>query len=117
VTDNGAELRDRGVEAALAADLAGHRLYREDVEAVLDRLAAAGRPFTADDVRAQLPDDVRERMSPALLPAVIRTASSRDEIRALGYSTSRRASRHHGVHRVWRGNLVSLDEATPPDAA
>ena len=53
----GAELRDQGVEAALAGDFAAHRMHREDVEAVLDRLAATGRPFTADDVRAQLPDD------------------------------------------------------------
>jgi hypothetical protein len=103
VTDTGAELRDRGVEAALAADLAGHRMFRQDVEAVLDRLAAAGRPFTADDVRAELSADVQQRMSAALMPAVIRTAARREEIRCVGYTVSARARRHGGVLRVWTG--------------
>lgn len=109
MTVTGTNLRDRGVDTALAADVAVHRMYREDVEAALERLARTGCRFTADGVRTKLPETVRERMSPVLLPAVFRTAARRGEIAAVGFAVSRRPHRHASVLRIWRGVA-----ATPP---
>lgn len=100
----GAELRDRGIADALAADVAPQRGLRDDLEAVLDRLIASGAVFTADDLRRRLPRDVDQRVGPALVGAVFRVAANRGAIRACGWATSERPGRHRGVHRTWIGS-------------
>lgn len=99
----GAELRDQGVADAIAADTAVHRGLRTDIEAILDTLAQSGQVFTADDIRRFLPADVRDRIPPNLLPAVVRTASMRGEIEHIGWGISIRSSRHAGPVRRWIG--------------
>lgn len=99
----GEQLRDRGVAAVLAADVAINRSYHVEVEAAIAELAASGRAFTADHVRERLPDEIREQLPVNLLPALIRTYAGREQIRHVGWATSTRASRHKGAIRWWMG--------------
>jgi len=91
--------RHEGQAAALAAATAGHRDHRDRAESALDELIAAGRPFTADDVRrlAGPLDDA----GPNLLPSVIGTAASRRLIVPAGEYRSTRRSRRASRNRVW----------------
>lgn len=72
---------------------------RDDVEEAIDRLAATGRPFTADDVRELIPPVDQ----PNLIGACFRAASTRGEIVKLGYRQSAAPSRHANPNTVWRG--------------
>ncbi|GAA3890371.1 hypothetical protein GCM10022243_64080 [Saccharothrix violaceirubra] len=94
--------RHAGHEANLAAATAAHRRYRETVETVLADLVAAGAPFTADDVRKAIPDDVAaEAHSPNVLPSVLGTWAARRVIVSCGEYRSRRRSRRASRNRVW----------------
>jgi hypothetical protein len=65
----------------------------------LERLAATGAEFTADNLVSEVgaPD------SPGAVGAVFSAAASQRLIKAVGYTTSRRLGRHGSVIRVWRG--------------
>lgn len=101
--ETGQDLRDAGTAAVLDADAAVHRNYREHIERVMDDLVDSGRPFTADDVQRELPDDVRKRMAVNLVPALFSSYSGSGRIVQTGWSTSTRSSRHTGVQRCWVG--------------
>lgn len=107
----GAQLRDAGVDAVLAADEAVHRGHREAIEAALDGLAASGAEFTADDLQLALDEDTRRLAPPNLISAVIAVASRHSRIVHVGYGTSTRPARHRGVLRKWIG------ATSPPHAA
>lgn len=93
----GVRSRDAGTEAAWAA---ASLSFRDALEHALARVVAAGRPFTADDVR----DLVNE---PALsgswnaLGALLLAAARRGEIRPADYTRSRRVSNQARVVRLW----------------
>lgn len=103
-------------EAALAAGTAAHRSWAGACLTAIDSLAAQGRPFTAEDVRAlalldwhqpgQLDIDGKtpsERPSHNVLPAAIHTAAQQKLIRPIGYRQATRPARRGGVLRIWTG--------------
>ncbi|MGH3859186.1 hypothetical protein [Actinokineospora sp.] len=94
--------RHAGQEANLAAASAVHRRYRDAVEAVLADLVESGRPFTADDVRRGVPDEVEaEAHSPNVLPSVLGIWAARRVIVPCGEYRSRRRPRRASRNRVW----------------
>lgn len=100
---SGAELRDRGISAVLAADTAAHRGFRPDVERVIDALIASGTEFSADTVWDRLPADVQERISPNVVSAVFRIRSNQGAIRSVGVAKSTRPRRRCGIQLTWVG--------------
>lgn len=110
----GEQLRDEGVTAALDADRAPHRDLRAEIARVLDTFVAAGEPFTADDVRDALPDDVQQRAAPNLLSATFSHYARSGRIASVGWTTSSRPSRHQGVIRRWVGASGSIPHPREP---
>ncbi|GGM85031.1 hypothetical protein GCM10012275_64750 [Longimycelium tulufanense] len=98
----GKQLRDRGFAEVTAADRAVHRNVGERIKAAIDQLLAEGGEWTAEDVRARLPEGV-EPHSPNLLGAIIGNYASRGLIRRVDLRTSRRPSRHAAEIKVWAG--------------
>ncbi|WP_275792663.1 hypothetical protein [Prescottella equi] len=84
----------------LAAEVAIHRTYLEHAQAALDQCIRGAVPFSADTVRALIPDGV-EPHHPNALPALFRAASAARRIVAIGYTTPKRASRHGNPNRIW----------------
>ena len=107
----GAQLRDAGIDAVLAADVAVHRGFRKVIDAALDELIASGAEFSADDLQLRLDDTTRASAAPNLVSAAIALASRQGRIRHVGWGTSTRPARHCGVQRRWVG------AASPPHAA
>lgn len=87
--------RDAGAEGALLTD----PVWTERAKGVLERLAAAGVSFTADDVR----EAAGEPPSPGALGAVFLLAARRGRIRRIGLSRSRRLSRKGSMLSRWVG--------------
>lgn len=95
-TAEGRRLRDAGIAAATdATDPA-------DVDAIdllIARAAATGVPFSANDIRAHLPTDVR----PAAIGGRFAHARRRGVIRPIGYVTSTDPGTHAHPIRQWQG--------------
>lgn len=104
----GARLRDQGWTDVHAADTAAHRGHAATIRNTVLTLAKSGRPFTAETVRAHLPDDCQPH-SPNLLPAVIGSLASAHLIRRTGWTTATRPSRRASVLRVWEGTTTTLE--------
>lgn len=85
---------DAGLRSAASADPD----YVEDALEAIERLAATGQDFGADEVRALLGG-----VSRPSLGAAFRRASSLGLIRPVGVRSSSSVSRHGGLQRVWRG--------------
>lgn len=82
------------------ADLAADSGWKQLADAAIDRLAAAGQPFTTDDVRELgIPDPV----SPKAWGARMLSAAKGGRIRRIGYTPSRRPSVHAHPIAVWVG--------------
>ncbi|CAN5556607.1 hypothetical protein BH10ACT8_BH10ACT8_18080 [soil metagenome] len=65
-------------------------------------LAATGRDFTADDIRAE-PYKVSAPESPGRVGAAFRVADSNGWIERVGYAQSTTASRKSSTLATWRG--------------
>ncbi|TCO64365.1 hypothetical protein [Actinocrispum wychmicini] len=100
--------RHAGQSANLAAATAVHRRYREAAETVLADLVADGRPFTAEDIRNGIPEDI-EAHSPNVLPSVLGIWAARRRIVPCGEYRSRRRSRRASRNRVWIAHSKSSD--------
>ena len=75
--------------------------WRTKADRVIDELAATGRPFTAEAVRARLADDA---ITPAAFGSRFTAAARRGAIRKTGhYIRAQRASRNAGVLAEWVG--------------
>lgn len=94
------EGRVRADLGANAARNAVHSSWRIAAEATILRLAASGRAFTSEDVRAEV--GVMTGRASAL-GAVIRAAAQAGRIVAVGYQPATRPDAHARVLRVWRG--------------
>ena len=95
----GEELRDEGTADAVAPAWA---LWREAAEAHLEVLASSGVEFTAD----VLVDEVGMPPvsgSPNAIGGLFIAAARAGLIRRVGFTTSRRRSRHAGIQRIWMG--------------
>lgn len=82
------------------ADLAADKVWKHLADAAIDQLAAAGQPFTADDVRAL---GVPDPSSPKAWGARMLSAAKGGRIRRIGYTPSRRPSVHAHPVAVWVG--------------
>jgi hypothetical protein len=107
----GAQLRDEGMAAVIAADHTPHRDVRKHLETVLDQLIRERRPFTADDVHARLTSDV-PRYSPNLLSAIFNAYGRAGRMTHIGWASSDRPTRHRGALRVWIGGTLVTSENT-----
>ncbi|AXH48378.1 hypothetical protein SEA_POLLUX_48 [Gordonia phage Pollux] len=96
----GRALREEGTSAVVSADTAAHRGYGDHVRNALDAMIAAGEPFNADDIRAQIPDGV-EPHSPNLLPAIIGGYAAAGRIKSIGMVRPARASRRYSRNLMW----------------
>lgn len=90
-------VRDAGEQRAL-----WDRNWADAAFEELERLAAGGHDFCADDLVAE----VGQPDSPGAVGAAFSSAAKSGLIRHLGYTTSRRVSRHGGLVRVWRGRTA-----------
>ena len=98
----GAQLRDAGQDAVIAADTAAHRGYAALVAEGVDHLA--GLPFTAEDVRSHIEDrhpDARPH-HPNVIGATLGGMANAGRIRAVGYRQSTRPTSRCRVLRVWQ---------------
>lgn len=109
----GRTLRDAGTYAVDSR--ADHADWRECADSGIDYLAATGRPFTADDVRAL--SWVDEPTSPKAWGARFLAAARGGRIVRVGYRPSRRASVHAHPVAVWRGTSFLTDEELADGAA
>ncbi|QFP97015.1 hypothetical protein SEA_SUERTE_44 [Gordonia phage Suerte] len=96
----GRRLRDDGTNAAIAADVAINRGYGDHVRAALDELIASGDQFTADDVRALIPEGI-EPHTPNLLPAIIGGYAAAQRITCVGMARPSRPSRRYSRNLIW----------------
>jgi len=96
----GAQLRDDGTAAVI--DNAPTD-YRAAVLDALDALIASGEVFTADDVRARVPERLVGPHHPNLLPAILGSRARHGLIRPVTRYRSSRATRHASRNTVWEG--------------
>lgn len=94
-TTEGERLRDAGMAAATEA--ARERLAAVDL--LIARAAATGREFSANDIRAHLPEGIRT----AAIGARFAHARRRGVIVPVGYVTSTDPGTHAHQVRQWRG--------------
>jgi len=100
--EDGRRLADEAIgRARFAADPAW---YEAAVSAVI-MCSEVGEPFTADDVWARIPDDLRTR-EPRALGSVMRSLAERGVIEATGgWRESSRPQAHGRPMRVWRSRV------------
>lgn len=94
----GEELRDEGIARA---DAAQPDEWKTAVDRQIARLAATGRPFTADDVSTVVGDSPTG--SQGAMGARFMAASRRGVIQRIGYVPSGRASVHAHPVAQWKG--------------
>lgn len=93
--DEGRDLADEGGFRAYLAQAVDD--WRPKAQAVLDRLAASGATFTADDVT----EEVGVPRQPNAVGGLFR--ANRGALEAVGYTQAGRTQSHARVLRVWRG--------------
>lgn len=111
-------------DTALAAATAGHRTWADACHHAIRELAARGRTFTAEDVRAlallhwhqpgqQTLDGytLGERPSHNVLPAAMHIAAREGHIRVVGYRPATRRARRGGLLRIWTGTHPTTQES------
>ncbi|WP_017612096.1 hypothetical protein [Nocardiopsis salina] len=94
-TAEGQRLRDAGMNAAVetaGADVAA-------IDLLIARAAATGEVFSANDIRAHLPEGIKT----AAIGARFAHARRRGVIEATGYITSTDPGTHAHPVRTWRG--------------
>lgn len=96
----GEQLRIEGIQKNLAAATSGNRTYRWHAEKALAELIRSKREFTADDIRARIPQNVVAHHA-NVLPSVIANARSRGDIVPVGRCRTTRPSRHASRNTVW----------------
>lgn len=89
--------RDEGMRQAEEADRSGWNAAL--IDQAIDVFAATGRPFSANDVRVVLPDD----LPGPLFGARFSAASTQKRIRFVGYVRSTKKNTHGKPVGLWRG--------------
>lgn len=113
-------------DTCLSAGTAVHRTWSTACHHAIRALAATGRPFTAEDVRALALLDwhqpgqqtldghtIGERPSHNILPAAMRLAAHEGHIRKVGYRPATRRARRGGLLRIWTGTHPTQGEQHP----
>lgn len=97
--EDGRRARDVGQQiATYSTDVA----WVLAADAAIERLAATGDPFTADEVRAMVGPPVG---SASAMGPRFTAAAAAGIIRKIGYRQSSSPTRHAGILAVWRGKL------------
>ena len=89
------------IDGAQQADENSDRWWRDGAYRKLVMLATSGRIFTADHLLDGLP----EPDQPCCVGGLFMAASKSGLIECVGATPSRRASRHGGLVRMWRGTV------------
>lgn len=97
---DGSQLRDEGVARNLQAR--GEEDFADAVRDAIEELAEQGDAFSSDDVWSRI-SNAMPPSSPNILPSLFSASRKQGLIEPVGYTQSRRKSRHAGVVRVWRG--------------
>lgn len=103
------------IQASYMSEATGHKTWQQHADTAVRRLARTGQPFTADTVRAMIPNDIRPAHSNAW-GGLFSSWFHRGLIEPVGYTTGSRAVRHQGVQRLWRGiaeaqSIVNVKES------
>lgn len=98
--DEAARRRDDGMTAAEHAVLPA---WRALVRKAIDDLAAAGTPFTSEDLRARVPPPEQVGTSPNAIGAMLSGALTRGVVEVIGMRTSKRPEAHCRRILVYRG--------------
>lgn len=98
--DEGRRRRDEGAKQAVHGSPA---VARRAGEEAIRRCAAEMDTFSADDVHALLEAEGGPTIPSAAVGGLFLAAAHRGEIKAVGWTTSERASRHGGPQRLWTG--------------
>lgn len=102
-SDGGAEgrrRRDEGAQQAVHGSPAVARLAGEEG---IRRLARERDTFSADDLHALLEAEGGPTIPSKACGGLFLAAAHRGEIKAVGWTTSERPSRHGGPQRLWTG--------------
>lgn len=86
----GAKARDEALERVEAN---AHEAWKAAANDALDATIAAGGQFTAEDVRAKIPDDVTTHELRAMGP-IMRAAITQKRIKRVGYVMAESANQH-----------------------
>lgn len=90
----------QALEAALArVEASAPPAWKNAAQAVLERLAGTGEPFTSDDIWAA----IGHPPEPRALGALIRTAAQAGRIHRVGWRISTRPACHCRPVAMWRG--------------
>lgn len=73
--------------------------WESDAREALEKVAKAGKPFTAYDLTEA---DLRNPPNPNQWGALFRQAATDGVIRRVGFIESRRPGRKHGICRLWK---------------
>lgn len=77
-----------------------HPTYLAAARDALEQCIRGAVPFSADTVRALIPDHLQPH-HPNVLPALFRAASSAGRITAVDYVRPGRRERHGNLNRLW----------------
>lgn len=84
----------------IAAEYAIHHTYLAHANDALDKCIAGAVPFTAETVRAFIPAGV-EPHHPSVIGAIFKAAKAAGRIKAIGWTSTTRATRHGNPIRIW----------------
>ena len=85
---------------AYHAQFAVHRDWGDYADEAIKRLVKKGKPFTADDVRRLIPDEVQPS-TPNAYGGLFQAWRKAGWIEPVGWAVSKHTKRRHGSHRVW----------------
>lgn len=88
-------------EASYYSEVAVHKTWHEAANEAMGQLVQAGKPFSADDLRAILGDV--EPANPNSIGGLFMAWSKAGLIQRVGGGTSRGAKRHGGYRHEWIG--------------
>lgn len=97
--------RDEGIAQAEDADRSGWN--KALIDQAIDAFATVGRPFSANDLRHVLPDDVP---GPLMGARFLHASKGRDVIRFAGYVHSTKESTHYHPIKQWIGTQVEVQD-------
>lgn len=88
-------------EASYYSEVAVHKTWHKAANEAMGQLVQAGKPFSADDLRAILGDV--EPANPNSIGGLFMAWSKAGLIQRVGGGTSRGAKRHSGYRHEWIG--------------
>ena len=104
---NGSQLRDEGADRNLEAR--GEQDFATIAREIIESLIEGGEMFSSDDVWERMPKSI-EPSHPNILPSLFNSYSRKGLTVPVGYTQSKRKTRHAGVVRLWRSKEAVFGE-------